>query len=56
MKLITLIRMNLNEACSRVLRRIFGPKRVGLKWYWWKMVIEELHDLCLSPDIIHVMK
>jgi hypothetical protein len=45
-----------NEACSRVLRRIFGPKRVELKWYRWKMVIEELDDLCSSPDIIHVMK
>jgi len=40
-KLIRLIRMYLNEACSRVLRRIFGPKRVELKWYRWKMVIEE---------------
>jgi hypothetical protein len=40
-KLIRLIRMYLNEACSGVLRRIFGPKRVELKWYRWKMVIEE---------------
>ena len=31
--------MYLNEASNRVLRRIFGPTRVGLKWYWWKMVV-----------------
>jgi hypothetical protein len=45
-KLIRLIRVYLNEACSRVLRRIFVSKRVELKWYWWKMVIEELHSFC----------
>jgi hypothetical protein len=37
---------------NRVLRRIFGPKRDGVRGEWRKFNNEELHILCSSPDII----
>jgi hypothetical protein len=37
---------------NRVLRRIFGPKRVEVTGEWRKMHNEELHNLYSSPDII----
>jgi hypothetical protein len=41
---------------NRVLRRIFGPDMVELRWNWRKLVMEELHDLYSSPSIIKGMK
>jgi hypothetical protein len=37
---------------NRVLRRIFGPKRVEVMGKWRKLHSEELHNLYSSPDII----
>jgi hypothetical protein len=37
---------------TRVLRRIFGPKRDEVMGEWRKLYNEELHILYLSPDII----
>jgi hypothetical protein len=37
---------------SRVLRRIFGPKRDEVTGEWRKLHNEELHNLYSSPDII----
>jgi hypothetical protein len=34
---------------NRVLRRIFGPKRVGVTGGWRKLHNEELHNLYSSP-------
>jgi hypothetical protein len=39
---------------NRVLRRIFGPKRVTGEWR--KLHNEELHNLYSSPDIIRQVK
>ena len=41
---------------NRVLRRIFGPKRVELKGEWRKLHNEELNDLYCSPKILRVIK
>jgi len=41
---------------SRVLRNIFGPKRDKVTGEWRRLHNEELLDLCLSPDIIQVIK
>jgi hypothetical protein len=41
---------------NRVLRRIFGPKRVGLTGGWRKLHNEELHNLYSSPSIIRTIK
>jgi hypothetical protein len=41
---------------SRVLRRIFGTKRVEVTGEWRKLQNEELHNLYSSPDIIRMMK
>jgi hypothetical protein len=41
---------------SRVLRRIFGPKRDEVTGEWRKLHNEELHDLYSSPSIIRIMK
>jgi hypothetical protein len=35
-----------------VLRKIFGPKRVGVVGDWRKLHNQELHDLYSSPNII----
>jgi hypothetical protein len=41
---------------SRVLRRIFGPKRDEMTGEWKKLHNEELHNLYSSPDIIRQIK
>jgi aryl carrier-like protein len=41
---------------NRVLRRIFGPKRVEVMGEWRKLHNEELHNLYSSPDIIRQVK
>jgi hypothetical protein len=41
---------------SRVLRRIFGPKRVEVTGGWRKLHNEELHGLYSSPSIVRVIK
>jgi hypothetical protein len=41
---------------NRVLRRIFQPKRDGVKEGWKKLHNEELHNLCSSPSIIRIIK
>jgi len=41
---------------NRVLRRLFGPKRDGVKGEWRKLHNEELNDLYSSPDIVRVIK
>jgi hypothetical protein len=41
---------------SRVLRRIFGPKRNEVTGEWRKCHNEELHDLYSSPNIVRVIK
>jgi hypothetical protein len=40
---------------NRVLRRIFGPKRVGVKERWRKLHNEELYNLYSSPSIIRII-
>jgi hypothetical protein len=39
---------------NRVLRRIFGPKRVEVTGGWRKLHYEELHNLYSSPSIIRI--
>jgi hypothetical protein len=41
---------------NRVLRRIFGPKRDGVKEGWRKLYNEELHNLYCSPSKIRIIK
>jgi hypothetical protein len=41
---------------SRVLRRIFGPKRDEVVAGWRKLHNEELHDQYSSPSIIRMIK
>jgi hypothetical protein len=41
---------------KRVLRRIFGPKRVKVTGGWRKLHNEELHNLCSSPNVIRIIK
>jgi hypothetical protein len=41
---------------SRVLRRIFGPKRDDVTGDWRKLHNEELHNLYSSPNIIRMIK
>jgi hypothetical protein len=41
---------------SRVLRRIFGPRRDEVTGEWRKLHNEELHILYLSPNIIRQIK
>jgi hypothetical protein len=40
---------------NRVLRRIFGPKRDGVKGGWRKLHNEELHNLYSSPRLIRII-
>jgi hypothetical protein len=39
-----------------VLRTIFGPKRDDVTGDWRKLLNEELHNLCSSPNIIRMIK
>jgi hypothetical protein len=41
---------------NRVLRRIFGPKRVEIIGSWGKFHDEELHNLYSSPNIIRMIE
>ena len=41
---------------NRVLRRIFGPERDGVRGEWRKLHNEELNDLYSSPNIVRVIK
>jgi hypothetical protein len=41
---------------NRVLRRIFRPKRDGVKGEWRKLHNEELHDLYSSLTTVRVIK
>jgi hypothetical protein len=41
---------------SKVLWRIFGPKRDEVTGEWRKLHKEELHDLYSSPSIIGIIK
>jgi hypothetical protein len=41
---------------NRVLRGIFGPKRVEAGGEWRRLHNEELYDLYSSPNIIRVSK
>jgi hypothetical protein len=41
---------------NRVLRRIFGPKREEVAGGWRRLHNEELHNLCISVNIITVIK
>jgi hypothetical protein len=41
---------------TRVLRRIFGPKRDEVTGDWTKLRNEELHNLHPSPSIIRMIK
>jgi len=58
---VNLGRLHWGEECgltvfeSRVLRKIFGPKRDEVTWGWRKLHIEELNDLH-SPNVIWVIK
>jgi hypothetical protein len=40
---------------NRVLRRIFGPKKVEETGEWRKLHNEELHNLYSSPNIMRVI-
>jgi hypothetical protein len=41
---------------NRVLRRIFGPRRVEMTGEWRKLHNEQLRDLYSSPSIIRIIK
>jgi hypothetical protein len=41
---------------NRVLRRMFGPERDGVKRGWRKLHNEELHNLYSWPSIIRIIK
>jgi hypothetical protein len=41
---------------SRVLRRIFGPKRNKVTGEWRKLFYEEISDLYCSPTIVWTIK
>jgi len=41
--------------CSRILRRIFGPKIKAVTGCCRKLHYEELHDLCSAPYIVRVI-
>jgi hypothetical protein len=40
---------------NRVLRRMFGPKRVEVRGRWMKMHNEEIHNSYSSPSIIKMI-
>jgi hypothetical protein len=41
---------------TRVLRKIFGPKRDEVTEEWRRLCNEELHNLYSSPNIIRTLK
>ena len=41
---------------NRVLRRVFGPKRVEVTGEWRKLHNEDLSDLYSLPTIVRVVK
>jgi hypothetical protein len=41
---------------TRVLRRVFGPKRDEVTGEWRKLHNEELNDMYLSPTTVRVIK
>jgi hypothetical protein len=41
---------------NRVLRRIFGPKRLGMRGGWRKLHNEELGDLLSFPSVFRCIK
>jgi hypothetical protein len=41
---------------NRMQRRIYRPKREELAGCWRRLHSEELHNFCVSPDIIKVTK
>jgi hypothetical protein len=41
---------------NRVLRRVFGPKRVDVIGGWKELHNEELHNLYCSPSIIRIIE
>jgi hypothetical protein len=41
---------------NRVLRRIFGPRRVEVTGDWRKLHNEELHNFYSSPNIFRMIK
>jgi hypothetical protein len=54
--------LTLREECrlrvfeNRVLRRIFRPRREEVAGGWRRLHNEELHELCVSPNIIRMIK
>jgi hypothetical protein len=41
---------------NRMIRKIFGPKRVKVTGEWRRLYNEELYELYPSPNIIRVIK
>jgi hypothetical protein len=41
---------------NRVLRKVFGPRKVEVTGEWRKLHNEELNDLYSSPNIVRVVK
>ena len=41
---------------NRVLRKVFGPKRVGVTGEWRRLHNEKLNDLYSLPNIVRVVK
>jgi hypothetical protein len=41
---------------NKVLRKIVGPKQENVTGDWRKLHTEVLHDLCLSPNIVWVIR
>ena len=41
---------------KRVVRKIFAPERDEVTGEWRRLLKEELHDVCFSPNVIQAMK
>jgi hypothetical protein len=46
----------MREFENKVLRRIFGPKTDDVTEQWRKLHSGDLHNLCISPDIVTQIK